>query len=438
MASEGKGEERSDASDAKTAESSSGYTPHVTQGRALHAALRRGDVAEVRRLLQLTGALATAEGSGGGDGGGKAGDGSSSTRPGLGRDVVRARLLELLHWRSPGGATALHVVARQQGDAGAACAALLVAAAIGAGGGIFGSLMQLTDKARHPPLCVACAVGALGVVKELCKLARVHCVVDCRGLMGRTAVHHAVVARRVDCLKVLADSGANLCALNASDDMPIHDAAAYGSMACVQLLIELVPETLLTRNKLGQTPLHIAMANGHASIGAALLSAVGRAKPGLLDAEDLKGATPLHYAAQRRFPECVTLLTANGANPNACDHDGRTPLFGAALRATGADIRYACAARLVTVGADPSVVDEQGRTAEEIITDKEAAYGSVLATTPHMFIRACQVGRVYRDRRYAIVLRRHGPYREPSLGNRKLRILQRLPQPVFEQMLTML
>ena len=39
------------------------------------------------------------------------------------------------------------------------------------------------------------------------------------------------------------------------------------------------------------------------------------------------GGTPLHWAARKGHQEIVELLIANGANVNAQDEDGGTPLF---------------------------------------------------------------------------------------------------------------
>ena len=50
------------------------------------------------------------------------------------------------------------------------------------------------------------------------------------------------------------------------------------------------------------------------------------AKGANIDAVDLKGKTPLSHAAYSGYKELAELLISKGANVNAIDNKGRTPL----------------------------------------------------------------------------------------------------------------
>lgn len=84
------------------------------------------------------------------------------------------------------------------------------------------------------------------------------------------------------------------------------------------------------RGKADQTPLHIAAENGHFEIASQLL-----AHGAEVDATDAQGSTPLLLAAKwanNNYINLVQLLLLAGANPNCTDTFGKSPLFFAARR----------------------------------------------------------------------------------------------------------
>lgn len=68
--------------------------------------------------------------------------------------------------------------------------------------------------------------------------------------------------------------------------------------------------------------------------------------------------TPLHWVAQRGLTNGVACLLANGADPNATDDKGQTPLHFIALKGVGKNQ----AALLIEHGADPNARDDAGQT----------------------------------------------------------------------------
>ncbi len=73
--------------------------------------------------------------------------------------------------------------------------------------------------------------------------------------------------------------------------------------------------------------------------------------------KDAQGHTPLHLAVGRGDLETVRVLLDAGANPNAQDQDGVTPLTLAKSYAGTGEIADA----LVKAGADPKILDKHGK-----------------------------------------------------------------------------
>lgn len=90
--------------------------------------------------------------------------------------------------------------------------------------------------------------------------------------------------------------------------------------------------------------------NGHVERFAELLA--GGLDP---DVRDGGLRTPLHYAAYLGFEVMIGMLSDCGAETDARDADGQTPLMMAAL---GKSER--CMLRLVALGADPFASSENG------------------------------------------------------------------------------
>ena len=127
----------------------------------------------------------------------------------------------------------------------------------------------------------------------------------------------------------------------------------------------------------GRTPLHSAAGNGNAELVRRLL--VNGANP---NAKNKDGGTPLHDAARLGAnADTISALLEAGADIDARDNFGNTPLHAAAI------IGRAIAARtLLGAGATPNLPNAHGQTAQfyamytangamEIVAAIEAAQG---------------------------------------------------------------
>ena len=239
-----------------------------------------------------------------------------------------------------------------------------------------------------------------------------------RNTDGKTALHEAAGAGRVQAVAALLEAGAEVDSLKRGDWTPLMLAATRpgqaecvslllraradptltnkdgwsalqvavraGDRACVAALLAAAPDTALATSKTGRTVLHTAALAGQAAVLELLL-----ARPALqqlVGSQDRCGSRPLHDAARAACPDCVRLLLAvPQCNPAVRDLQGITalgaaaeagavavlplllsgagPALGPALRAAARAGQAGVVAELLTAGSPPDVADERGRTA---------------------------------------------------------------------------
>lgn len=124
-----------------------------------------------------------------------------------------------------------------------------------------------------------------------------------------------------------------LDSFNGSIDEPIEDgdtalhlACLYGSLSCVQLLLER-GASLESKDEDGAIPLHDACAGGYIDIAQLLISsAMPEGVNRMLETVDTEGDTPLHHAARGGHDDVIRLLLASGASPIKENLFGKTPI----------------------------------------------------------------------------------------------------------------
>jgi len=207
--------------------------------------------------------------------------------------------------------------------------------------------------------------------------------VDIRGYLDQTPLHRAAFSGQVEIGQVLLSRGADINAIDLLKWTPLHGAAITGRLEFTRMLLA-QKAGISTRDYLGQTPPWKALNNGNIEVvpslrdyfqelysqtavhqaSTAVHSEIGR---GLLsrgadvDARDRSGWTPLYWAANRRNLELARVLLEHGARVDVPSDSGRTPLITASSKGQIEIVRL-----LLEYGADPQARDNDGETPSQV------------------------------------------------------------------------
>ncbi len=183
---------------------------------------------------------------------------------------------------------------------------------------------------------------------------------------GRTLLHQASQAGFLEMVKLLIAEGADVNVTANNGQHPLGDAAVNGHEDIVKLLIASGAKVNLTAAGKG-TALHAAAFRGHSTILDFLIA------NGADVNVNARNGTPLHFAADagirvedKRCAEMVEKLLAQGADVHAKESRwGRTPLHGAAYKG-----RYKTAGLLIAAGANVNATDNEGKTPLSLAQEK--------------------------------------------------------------------
>lgn len=146
---------------------------------------------------------------------------------------------------------------------------------------------------------------------------------------GRTALHLAALNGHLKIVEILLKRGAHVSVHDKSPEQrtPVHAAASNGHEGCLRELLEHTEDSTVmdARDAHGQTPLMLAVANGHQST-VELLIVYGSQ----LEAVDKWRRTALFRGAAFGQEQCIQLLLDQDVSPTRRDWLGKTAFHLAA------------------------------------------------------------------------------------------------------------
>ena len=183
-----------------------------------------------------------------------------------------------------------------------------------------GATIDATDKYQLTPLHII-AAAIEGRIEVLTYFLHKNANPNAQDINLRTPLHFASANSNIDKIKALLEKGATLDANDKYQQTPLEIAASEGEINVVAYLLQRGADPNVQNIELA-TPLHYASAN---DVVEALLE-----KGAIIDANDKYQQTPLHNAARDGRIDVLAYLLQRGANPNAQNVDGWTPLCIAA------------------------------------------------------------------------------------------------------------
>ncbi|UCC32490.1 MAG: ankyrin repeat domain-containing protein [Phycisphaerales bacterium] len=159
---------------------------------------------------------------------------------------------------------------------------------------------------------------------------------------GRTPLHSAASHGQKDLLEFFIEKGAHVNAQDQFGQTPLHEAARRGREESVRILLAHEGD-VNTTDKWGMTPLHVLAWGMMRRFSESLIAEPGAGRPGrytetaelllqagaTVSARDARGDSPLHLATANGYKDVAELLLAHGAEMNAENDAGETPLHRA-------------------------------------------------------------------------------------------------------------
>lgn len=142
-------------------------------------------------------------------------------------------------------------------------------------------------------------------------------------------------------------------------DHRIFSVCEEGDLDSLKEILETEPGAVNARDRKQFTPLHAVASTDLLEVAVLLLD-----KGADINAKNDFGVTPLHIA---NYPEMTELLIQRGASLNAIDKEGNTPLISLAGDQDGYDSMEV----LLNAGASPRLENQSGESARDIAVSRE-------------------------------------------------------------------
>jgi len=185
------------------------------------------------------------------------------------------------------------------------------------------ALLNVKDPDGRTPLHVAASSGALDVTRYLLDQKA---EVNAKDSMGWSALMIAVSAGHESVVQELVGSGADVKAANDKGITSLHYAASKGRVSVGKLLIERGAD-INAKDRANQHPLHRAATTNSSAFVTLLLHPpehLGLPKTRLNTADRI-GNTPLHLAMESGHGDVAILLIEAGADRTRTNEDGEEP-----------------------------------------------------------------------------------------------------------------